>query len=271
MRIHVHDADSTRGYEIFGEVEANDCDGSVYIYKESKESCKPVLADGTLSLTGPSRCIRCPSFSFGVYLKDKHTGFEVSSGFYCPLPYPPSSWFSKPASIVIPGEHGFATLRATMFTSAVEATVEVRLTKGPQRRITKVTGNGDSSNSDHSIHGTLYARCIKHKFLSSHEREYYRRTLFSRSSDDPEDVIDVNPFSRCIIAVPIPSSLIIEADLCDGTDVWGSPAQVAKGTVSFDAPIGPLTRRIKNEITEERGVIEGAEGCIEVKVNWRTV
>ena len=107
--------------EIYGEIKVEDSAGRVFeIYKEEKNNAKSVLADGILPLTGPSECIISPlNFVIGVSLEEKYLDLEVSNGYLCLLPNISDSWFDKPVSVVIQGDHGYAVLHLSLFNLAL--------------------------------------------------------------------------------------------------------------------------------------------------------
>lgn len=283
MLTFIDGADSSKGYEIYGEVRAKDSGGPIVIYNKQEDNSKAVLPDGTLPLSGPSRCILGPNFVFAVYLKEKHKGLEVSNGFLRQLrPYPEDSWFGKPIRAVIPGEHGYVVLNFSLFTSAVQATVEMMLitdTGAPPKKREKITDIGEKRSFLPLVHGTVFARNSNYdlEYRNEYDRKYYCNTLFNVSPDEPIEAELYDevaqgaepigeelppgskkfkiPLLRCVVCVPVSSSLIIEADISDSgiTNVSGIASFIAEEGASRP----PTTKVIKTQ-----------DDWIVVKVTW---
>lgn len=258
MLTFIDGADSSKGYEIYGEVRAKDSGGPIVIYNKQEDNSKAVLPDGTLPLSGPSRCILGPNFVFAVYLKEKHKGLEVSNGFLRQLrPYPEDSWF-------------------------VQATVEMMLitdTGAPPKKREKITDIGEKRSFLPLVHGTVFARNSNYdlEYRNEYDRKYYCNTLFNVSPDEPIEAELYDevaqgaepigeelppgskkfkiPLLRCVVCVPVSSSLIIEADISDSgiTNVSGIASFIAEEGASRP----PTTKVIKTQ-----------DDWIVVKVTW---
>ncbi|CAA0833043.1 Unknown protein, partial [Striga hermonthica] len=128
-------------------------------------------------------------------------------------------WFDRQLCSFVQGTNGFAAIYYTLFEEAVQADVEVLCM--PK------TGNGNAAVVCPRIYGTLVARYNNYDYRTRYNKEYYQIGLFERSREDP---VEVGPrglvaLSRCRVAVPVKSSLVVEANfISDGND--GVPHQV---------------------------------------------
>lgn len=261
--------------EIYGEIKVEDPTGRVFeIYKEEKNNAKSVLADGTLPLTGPSECIINPlHFVLGVSLKEKYLDLEVSNGYLCMSPDMSDSWFGKPVSVVIQGDHGYAVVHLSLFNFALQATVDVALVI-----------NGDTRKPQYAIHGDIVAGYDRYQYRFGYPRKYHQSKLFGVPQDKPVELLPVVeggdpinggpsqvkakiPLTRCKVAVPAGSVLLIEANLCEDVGISSDSSQdcsaqvvSVKGTASFPADW--------DTDGTKRDVIVGEDGHIEVEVTW---
>lgn len=125
----------------------------------------------------------------------------------------------------------------TVFSNAVQATIEVKL----------INGDGEDPAD---VYGRITARSSNNNNES---------TLFDWTSDDykqvrPQDLI---PLSRSIVAVPFDSELIVRAKLYD-YDTLSSDDEIANGTAEFPARTSGIFYKS----------IYGEYGEVQVKVTW---
>jgi len=142
------------------------------------------------------------------------------------------SWYNKRICSVVRGDHGYATLHYTIFDLAVVATVEV------------VFFCDDVGDVPHNLHGILYARYGGHEYSTDYERKYYQSRLFNRPLNKAVQLRMSSkvPLSKSVVAVPVTSPLIIEADLkaiCDGN----LREEVVSGVEAFMVDLSSTTSK----------------------------
>lgn len=285
--------------EIYGEIKAEDCALCIYdIYNVEKKDAKSISADGILPLTGPSQCIvNPPNFAIGVCLKEKGLDLEVSNGYFTLSRCCSGGWYDRPVRVVIKGEHGYVVLHLSLLKLAVQATVEVvlvhtnRYIQKPRFAIhgdivAKYSGYRYKSNYAKKYYPTVMLSVPKDEPI---ELEHVAQddqpgatkvAQYDESSPAKMARYDIDepsprkvklstekfkiPLSRCTIAVPCYSELIIEANLCNNVeiDLRENSAQVVSvsGIATFYAGHDEDGTTFK--------VIEGRNCHIEMKVSW---
>lgn len=243
--------------EIYGEIKAMDFGETIFdIYKVEKETAKPIPKDGVLPLKGPSRCILSHDFLINASLKNRHADLEVSDG-HISLPRESKGVLAArnmPFHIVIPGDHGYSMFHLSIFEGAVQATVEVRL----------VTIGDNIQQPPRTIYGEIFTEYSKYEYDTVYARKYYRTRLFNVPQDEPIEVAREDkgkiPLSRCAVAVPPDSSVLIHVNLGIGSPETSSQVVNMSHIASFTADSD--TDGISTEY------IDGKFGRIKVKLTW---
>lgn len=148
----------------------------------------------------------CETLELKINLKDvdgkyKNKGFLTYEIDFSGRPF----WFNTQRCSVIPGEDGFCALFYSMFRKACLADIEVHF---------KVKNVCDSL-----IYGSVVAQYSNFDYSTQFKREYFRSVLFKRSKKDLAELgVDGKvPLARCVVVVPMHSSLILDLDLCGST------------------------------------------------------
>ncbi|KAK9734577.1 hypothetical protein RND81_04G149400 [Saponaria officinalis] len=224
------------------------------IYKRDESSCELLPDHGLAGIEVNYRAIDNSEFSITLNLRDPIRNLEVSRGY---LGWSVGRtegnnmvWYEKRVCTVIRGKDGFAAVHYTIFDSAFEAFVEIKLFA--------------SGDSDHPIHlyGSLIASYSGCDYSTSYQKKYYRSRLFDRPRDKSLELktgfkIDlVKSMVKSIVAVPFKHSLIIEADL---------------STVGIDGVVETISGKTDFEIdflTRVTRIIQGKHYRIEVFVKF---
>ncbi|RAL42865.1 hypothetical protein DM860_009372 [Cuscuta australis] len=148
----------------------------------------------------------CETLELKINLKDvdgkyKNKGFLTYEIDFSGRPF----WFNTQRCSVIPGEDGFCALFYSMFRKACLADIEVHF------KVKNVC--------DPLIYGSVVAQYSNFDYSTQFKREYFRSVLFKRSKKDLAELgVDGKvPLARCVVVVPMHSSLILDLDLCGST------------------------------------------------------
>ncbi|XP_028085113.1 uncharacterized protein LOC114286207 [Camellia sinensis] len=204
------------GENLYGTITVTDARGSQYIYNRSRDHYESISLGQPVLLTGPARSILAyDSIAIDVALKDKDKlspDDDVSSKQIWWNPYLATpNKYDEPLYDDFPLKNGSVTVNYVVLSHAFEATVEV----------TFVNRGGEGENSAH-VYGLLTAR---------NGNLMNESVLFWKKSDEHVDVRPEQPIplSRSVVAVPLNSALIVQADLMD------HDGEIAKGTAEFPA------------------------------------
>ncbi|XP_074289633.1 uncharacterized protein LOC141614784 [Silene latifolia] len=222
--------------ELYGSIVVNDHRGETVFFKRTGgPSDDSILPDGSISLT-PDRCTKGGHWSIRLklYHKKGQNDLEICKGFFAISHAEYCSLYRRPMIGILHGRDGHALVNLVMFTSAVQATVEVSLI----------------ADVGCALYGHI---CAGNDFVKSRNpgEKYFQITMFSVSKDKACYTNGSHiPLSRCMTPVPLKRKLRIETELFDPI----TNMTVAVGTASFVArPNGSQTETI---------------GCIQIKVTW---
>ncbi|VFQ70218.1 unnamed protein product [Cuscuta campestris] len=147
----------------------------------------------------------CSTLEMKVNLEDVGGKFQ-NRGFatYGLGSRPHRPFYNTQICSVFPGKEGFCALNYSLLSRACQANIEI---------IFKI-------KSDHSgvdkIYGSAVTRYSNFDYSTKFMKDYFQSVLFKRTEKDSVGLKDNGrvPLSRCKVAVPIDSSLIIEVDFC---------------------------------------------------------
>ncbi|KAJ4798007.1 rRNA N-glycosidase [Rhynchospora pubera] len=145
--------------------------------------------------------------------------------------------YDQPVSQVVKGMFGSISVSYAVYSEAVTATVQVKLTNGDDE---------DPAN----VYGTLKATNIVSNGLI---------ILFNKKSNEYVDIKpqQLIPLLRSVVVVPLTSSIQVIADLWD-QDTSSADDPIAQGNVTFTAAASG----------SNVGRITGKYGVVEVNVTW---
>lgn len=227
--------------------------GSVPLYIYNKDCNDPeVLAyDGIACIethTGISNC----EFSVDLDLKDPIQNLEVSRGYFSwnagtLHSFSSISWYNKRVCTVVRGQDGYAALHYMIFDRAVRAIVEVALFFDK------------FASAATNLYGLLVGRYGGQEYLTDYEKKYYQSILFNRPQNKAVPLITGSrvPLSKSVVAVPINSSLVVEADL-RAISIGNSHEEALCDTLEF--VINPSCTTCKE--------IRGFFYCIKVSISF---
>ncbi|VFR00926.1 unnamed protein product [Cuscuta campestris] len=157
---------------------------------------------------------------------------------------------------VFPGEEGFCALHYSIFSSAFQAKIKIF-----------VKNKSDDFGPD-IVYGSAIAYYSNVDYPTEFEKNYFRSVLFKRTEKDSVRLKDNGrvPLSRCVVAVPMDLSLIVEVNFC-GSHYHLSCTEAFKvGISSFQTTKNDHILDIK--LTWSDGFHDGGNDSDEDKDGW---
>ncbi|KAL2928447.1 Ribosomal protein S6 kinase delta-1 [Bienertia sinuspersici] len=108
---------------------------------------------------------------------------------------------------IVQGEQCFAAIHYTVFSEAVQANIDVLYIP-----------KSEHVDVHPKVYGSLIAQYNNYDYISQYNKDNYRIVLFQRNQENPAQPGNngMIALSRSVVAVPVKSSLIIEANLWNG-------------------------------------------------------
>ncbi|KAF8407232.1 hypothetical protein HHK36_006359 [Tetracentron sinense] len=234
---------------LYGIITATDGLNTHFLYNRTREESESFCPGNTVLLTGPALSVSaCGNFNIDVHLMDRDdyqsrggvSSSDLMAWHYSrdrmPWNYSPGriAWnyyevgnvYDNPLYGIVESEYCSVRVNYIVIKDAVQATVKVML-------IVPDTNTKETLN----VSGLITA---------ANHNGSYESVLFQKASNEhiygrPGKLI---PLSRSVVAVPLNSALVIEADLCDAI----SSDVIAKGTAVFPSKLsGKSTKHIYGE------------------------
>lgn len=233
---------------LYGSVKIEDSRGRCSIFSRSKEDPYFLPWDANLlPLQGPDRALVPTSFSMKIDIHDidghvNIKGFVTSNIQIVRCERP---WFDRRfcAVVRLVNEKSFVAVNYTLFWYSIQAilTVHVVFKSGSSEHV-KILGNISASYDDHS-------------YLTSYEKELFRRVLYTGNKENFEKVENNSQLCRNVVAVPMKSSLLCEVYLDFPTNDYSITHHVEG--------------RVKFQIGERSRTISGSSVDICINVDWK--
>ncbi|XP_074284262.1 uncharacterized protein LOC141608816 [Silene latifolia] len=205
---------SYKNLSVYGRIVVYTFSGSYSLFKRDKNRPQHLSPSSrTISIRGPCEAFDGHHVGMDVDLKDINGGLTIKGSFdWCDIMLQggKKTWYNEKILNGIQGKGGgYAAIHYTIFSYAVEARVMVSIV------------SKDSSNVVYpEVYGTLVAQYKCFNYSTSYETKYYRTTLYDEPPGNGLELYGRHqrlPLLKPAIAVPVESSLIIDANLYVGS------------------------------------------------------